>query len=369
MKNAVAIGVIGCGNISDAYFRSLPFFPDVRLAAASDLVMERAKAKAEQYGFRAMTTEELLNDPEIRLVINLTTPEFHTAVNKRILMAGKHAYTEKPFGLDREAGREVLALAASKGLRTGGAPDTFLGGAHQTCRRLVDAGAIGKVVAGTAFMQCHGHESWHPNPAFYYRRGGGPLFDMGPYYLTALVNLLGPVAEVAAFGGRAFDEREITAPAATEKSCKVEVDTHIAAVLRFASGALVNLAMSFDVWKHSLPCIELHGTAGSLSVPDPNCFGGEVRLFQPHLAEWAKLKLTHGCTDNMRGIGAADLARSLSGGVPARACGELAFHVLDVMCGISDSARTGAFVKVQSTCERPAPLPVGLRHGQLELEA
>ena len=274
MKNAVAIGVIGCGNISDAYFRSLPFFPDVRLAAASDLVMERAKAKAEQYGFRAMTTEELLNDPEIRLVINLTTPEFHTAVNKRILMAGKHAYTEKPFGLDREAGREVLALAASKRLRTGGAPDTFLGGAHQTCRRLVDAGAIGKVVAGTAFMQCHGHESWHPNPAFYYRRGGGPLFDMGPYYLTALVNLLGPVAEVAAFGGRAFDEREITAPAATEKSCKVEVDTHIAAVLRFASGALVNLAMSFDVWKHSLPCIELHGTAGSLSVPDPNCFGG-----------------------------------------------------------------------------------------------
>ena len=232
MKNAVAIGVIGCGNISDAYFRSLPSFPDVRLAAASDLVMERAKAKAEQYGFRAMTTEELLNDPEIRLVINLTTPEFHTAVNKRILMAGKHAYTEKPFGLDREAGREVLALAASKGLRTGGAPDTFLGGAHQTCRRLVDAGAIGKVVAGTAFMQCHGHESWHPNPAFYYRRGGGPLFDMGPYYLTALVNLLGPVAEVAAFGGRAFDEREITAPAATEKSCKVEVDTHIAAVLR-----------------------------------------------------------------------------------------------------------------------------------------
>ena len=154
-----------------------------------------------------------------------------------------------------------------------------------------------------------------------------------------------------------------------EKSCKVEVDTHIAAVLRFASGALVNLAMSFDVWKHSLPCIELHGTAGSLSVPDPNCFGGEVRLFLPHLAEWAKLKLTHGYTDNMRGIGAADLARSLSGGVPARACGELAFHVLDVMCGISDSARTGAFVKVQSTCERPAPLPVGLRHGQLELEA
>ena len=140
-------------------------------------------------------------------------------------------------------------------------------------------------------------------------------------------------------------------------------------MLRFASGALVNLAMSFDVWKHSLPCIELHGTAGSLSVPDPNCFGGEVRLFQPHLAEWAKLKLTHGYTDNMRGIGAADLARSLSGGVPARACGELAFHVLDVMCGISDSARTGAFVKVQSTCERPAPLPVGLRHGQLELEA
>ena len=369
MKKCTCIGVIGCGNISDAYFNALPSFPHVRLKAASDLLPERSKAKAERYGFRAMTTEELLADPEIELVINLTTPEFHTAVNMRILEAGKHAYTEKPFGLDREAGRKVLELAAEKGLQTGGAPDTFLGGAHQTCRALIDSGAIGRVVSGTAFMQCHGHESWHPGPAFYYRRGGGPLFDMGPYYLTALVNLLGPVAEVAAFGSRAFSERTITAPEAKEKSCPVEVDTHVAAVLRFVSGAVVNFAMSFDVWRHSLPCIELHGTEGSLSVPDPNCFGGEVKLFQPHLADWAKIKLTHGYTDNMRGIGAADLARSLSGGVPARTCGRLAYHVLDVMCAISESAERGAYVKIESASDRPAPLPAGLRHGQLELEA
>jgi len=365
MKDVVPIGVVGCGNISDAYFKALPSFPNVRLVAASDLDMEKAKQKGKTYGFKAVTTEELLADPGIELVINLTTPEFHTAVNKRILEAGKHAYTEKPFGLDRESGREVLELAAKKGLQTGGAPDTFLGGAHQTCRRLIDAGAIGKVVSGTAFLQCHGHEGWHPNPAFYYRHGGGPLFDMGPYYLTALVDFLGPVAEVAAFGGRAFSERKITAPKATQSSCPVEIDTHIAAILRFASGAIVNLTMSFDVWKHTLPCIELHGTEGSLSVPDPNCFGGEVKLYQPYLEDWAKVKLTHGFNDNMRSIGAADLARSLSGGVPARACGKLAYHILDVMCSITDSAEKGSFVKVESTCERPAPLPAGFR-GQLE---
>lgn len=255
----------------------------------------------------------------------------------------RSAWTARP---DAKCSRSPLRRDSG----TGGAPDTFLGGAHQTCRRLVDAGAIGKVVAGTAFLQCHGHESWHPNPAFYYRRGGGPLFDMGPYYLTALVNLLGPVAEVAAFGGRAFDEREITAPAATEKSCKVEVDTHIAAVLRFASGALVNLAMSFDVWKHSLPCIELHGTAGSLSVPDPNCFGGEVRLFQPHLAEWAKLKLTHGYTDNMRGIGAADLAARFQAAFrPAPA--ENLRSTFSMSCAASATPRGLAH---SSKCNRPA---------------
>lgn len=365
MKDVISIGIIGCGNISDAYFKALPVFPNVKLAAASDLDPEKARQKGKTYGFRAVSTEELLADPEIRLIVNLTTPEFHTAVNKRILEAGKHAYTEKPFGLDRKSGREVLALAAEKGLKTGGAPDTFLGGAHQTCRDLIDAGAIGKVVSGTAFMQCHGHESWHPNPAFYYQRGGGPLFDMGPYYLTALVDFLGPVSEVAAFGGRPFPERRITAPTATQSSCPVQVDTHIAAILRFASGAIINLTMSFDVWKHKLSCIELHGTEGSLSVPDPNCFGGEVQLFQPHLADWAKIKLTHGYTENMRSIGVADLARSLSGGVPARASGELANHILDVMCSIADSAEKGSFVKVESSCERPAPLPAGFR-GNLE---
>ncbi len=362
MTKAVSVGVIGCGNISGAYFRAIPLFRNVRLAAASDLDMTKAEEKAKEFGFRAMTTEALLADPEIEVVVNLTTPEFHTAVNRRILEAGKHAYTEKPFGLDRESGREVLSLAAAKNRKTGGAPDTFLGGAHQTCRQLIDSGEIGDVVSGTAFMQCHGHEGWHPNPAFYYQPGGGPLFDMGPYYLTALVNMLGPVAEVAAFGSRAFATREFTAPAATEAGCRVNVDTHIAALLRFASGAVVNLVMSFDVWKHTLPHIELHGTAGSLSVPDPNCFGGEVRIFQPHLTEWTKVELTHGFTDNMRGIGAADLARSLSGGVPARASGELAYHVLDVMCSLADSAGSGRFVKLESSCERPAPLPAGFRN-------
>ena len=218
-------------------------------------------------------------------------------------------------------------------------------------------------------MICRGHETWHPDPEFYYKHGGGPMFDMGPYYLTAMINLLGGVSDVSAMTKKSFAQRTITSKPHGGEIIDVDVDTYIAGTMRFRSGAIGTLFTTFDAYYPYQARLEVYGSEGTLFVPDPNCFGGEVRLFQPHLAEWAKLKLTHGYTDNMRGIGAADLARSLSGGVPARACGELAFHVLDVMCGISDSARTGAFVKVQSTCERPAPLPVGLRHGQLELEA
>ena len=225
MSNAVSVGVIGCGNISDAYFKASSSFPNIKLTKVADLRMEAAGEKAEKWNFEAVTVDELLADKDISIVLNLTTPQSHTQINEKILKSGKHAYTEKPFGLDRESGRRVLELAESLNLQTGGAPDTFLGGAHQTCRKLIDEGRIGRVVAGTAFMMCPGHESWHPNPGFYYLKGGGPLFDMGPYYLTALVNMLGPVKRVGAMGSRKAAERMATSPAAYGRVLPVEVSS------------------------------------------------------------------------------------------------------------------------------------------------
>lgn len=365
MDSSVNVGVIGCGNISDAYFKAAATFGSIRIKTVSDINPDAANAKAAKYGFEAKTVEEMLKDPEIKILLNLTTPQSHTEINKKILMAGKHAYTEKPYGLTRESGKEVLELAKELNLKTGGAPDTFLGGAHQTCRKLIDDGAIGRVVAGTAFMMCHGHESWHPSPGFYYLKGGGPLFDMGPYYITALVNMLGPVKRVTAINTKGFDERVATSPGASGKVFPVEVNTHVSGILEFASGAVVTLVTSFDVWKHTSHNIELHGTLGSMRVPDPNCFGGEVSIFKPGMSAWENIELTHGYTDNMRSIGLADLGRSLLGGVPARCSGELAFHVLDVMCSLEESSGVGKHLLMSSTCKRPDALAAGLKNGEL----
>ncbi len=356
MGEPVKLGVIGCGKISDAYFTAAAKFHNIRITRVADRMPEAARSKADTYGFTASTVDELLADPELAIIVNLTTPQSHTELNERILRAGKHSYSEKPFGLDTASGRRVLEIARKLGLKTGSAPDTFLGGAQQTCRELIDGGAIGRVVSGTAFMMCHGHESWHPNPGFYYLHGGGPLFDMGPYYLTALVNLLGPVRQVAAIASRAFTERVATAPGIEGLRLPVEVDTHVAGILEFVSGAVITLVTSFDVWKHTCHNIELHGTAGSLRVPDPNCFGGGIELFQPQMQEWTPVALTHGFTDNLRSIGVADLARSLSGGVPARASGELAYHVLEVMEALERSSHEKTHITVESRPERPAPL-------------
>lgn len=365
MGQEILVGVVGCGNISDAYFEAAKRFSGIRIVKVADMRPDAALAKAEKHGYEAVSVERLLADPEIGIVLNLTTPQSHTELNYRILESGKHAYSEKPFGLDRQSGQEVLNLAAKLGLKTGCAPDTFLGGAHQTCRSLIDGGMIGKVVSGTAFMMCHGHESWHPNPGFYYLKGGGPLFDMGPYYITALVNMLGPVRRVVAINSCPSAERTATAPGIYGKKLPVEVNTHVAGILEFVSGAIVTMVMSFDVWRHSNHCIELHGTEGSLRVPDPNCFGGVVELFQPHLAAWVPVKLTHGNTDNMRSIGLADMARSLRSTVPARCSGAMAFHVLDVMCSLEEASTMGASVGISSSCERPAALPPHLPSGLL----
>lgn len=358
-------GIIGCGNISKAYFRAIGVLDDLQIVACADINMAAANEKATEHGVEALSVADLLAREDIDLVINLTLPQTHASVNSDILNAGKHAYCEKPFAVTREEGQAVLSLARAKALRVGCAPDTFLGGGLQTARKLIDDGAIGRPVSGTAVMACAGHESWHPNPGFYYLNGGGPLFDMGPYYITALVNMLGPVVEVVAMNSRKTDERLATSECANGQKLPVEIDTHVSAILRFESGAVITMIMSFDVQKHTNHNIEIHGTDGSLSVPDPNNFDGTVRMAKAG-GDWEEIALTHGHTDNMRGIGPTDLAVSAIKNRPHRCSGDLAYHVLDVMHAIVEASELKRQVEVQSRCDRPAALPVGLAQGALD---
>ena len=364
MSQPTTIGLIGCGAISNAYFTGCKPYRNLQIVACADLDPVRASAKAKEQGIRACSVPELLSDPGIQIILNLTVPKAHAELNRAALQAGKHTYAEKPFGVNRAEGQQVLALAAAKQLRTGSAPDTFFGGGAQTARKLIDDGAIGKPVAATAFMCCHGHESWHPSPEFYYEIGGGPMFDMGPYYLTALVNLLGPVRRVTGSTQISFPERKITSQPKAGKLVKVETPTHLAGVLDFANGAVVTIIQSFDLWGHSLPILEVYGTEGSLSVPDPNCFGGPVKINLPGKG-WAEVPLTHR-TDLARGSGLADMAQGIATGRPHRASGELAYHVLDVMAAFEEASTTGRHIEIKSTCARPAALPVGLKLGELD---
>jgi predicted dehydrogenase len=365
MAKKVKVGVIGCGNISDAYFKGSQTFKILEITACADQRLQAAESKGVTYGLKTLTVEELLADKSIEVVLNLTTPQAHGEINLLALKAGKHVYCEKPFALDRQSGRKVLQLAEKKQLYTGCAPDTFLGGSHQTCRKLIDDGAIGIPLSGTAYMMCHGHESWHPAPAFYYLKGGGPLFDMGPYYITALINMLGPVKKVTAINTRGFKTRLVTSEKAKGQRLKVEVNTHVAGLLEFASGAVITLVTSFDVWKHTNHNIEIHGSEGSLRVPDPNCFGGKVSIFKPGMQDWEDVASSFGYLDNMRSIGLADMAESIRRQIPCRCSGELAFHVLDVMCALEESSAAGKHITLKSTCVRPEALPMGLKHGKL----
>jgi len=362
------IGIVGCGNISGIYLKnSQQVFEILEVAACADLVAERAKAQAEKFGVaKACTVEQLLADPEIRIVVNLTIPNAHAAVALAALAAGKCVHNEKPLAVTRADGGKMLQLAAANKLRVGSAPDTFLGAGIQTCRKLIDDGEIGEPVAATAFMTCHGHESWHPDPAFYYQRGGGPMFDMGPYYLTALVALLGPVRRVTGSARITFPTRTITSKPKYGTVVEVEVPTHVAGVMDFANGAVGTIITSFDVWAANLPRIEIYGTEGSLVVPDPNAFGGPVRLCRARSHEWSEMPLSHGYAENSRGIGVADMAYALRSGRDHRASGELAFHVLDVMHAFHDASEQGKHVELSSTCQRPAALPMGLAHGTLD---
>ncbi len=361
------IGIVGCGNISGIYLEAGRVFDILEIVACADLLPERASAKAAEYHIpKACNVQELLADPEIEIVVNLTIPKAHAEVALAALQADKSVHNEKPLAVSREDGMQLLKLARERGLRVGCAPDTFLGGGLQTCRKLIDDGWIGEPVAATAFMLCHGHESWHPDPDFYYQPGGGPMFDMGPYYLTALVHLMGPVRRVTGSAQTTFPERLITSQPKYGTKIKVNVPTHVAGIVDFANGAVGTIVTSFDVWAAQVPRIEIYGTEGSLSVPDPNIFGGPVFVRRAGASDWSEVPLTHGYTKNSRGIGVADMAYALRSGRPQRANGDMAYHVLDIMHAFHDASREGRHVELSSTCTRPAPLPLGLREGTLD---
>ncbi|AZN43164.1 Gfo/Idh/MocA family protein [Paenibacillus albus] len=355
----VKVGVVGCGNISQIYFTNLKKYDEIDLVAAADIDLERAKQRAEEFGLeKAYTVEQLLADPEIEIVVNLTIPKAHASVCLQALEAGKHVYVEKPLAVTREEGKKVLELAAAKGLRVASAPETFLGGGIQTCRKLIDDGAIGTPVSISGFMLGGGPEGWHPDPEFFYELGGGPMFDMGPYYLTAYITLLGPIRRVTGSAVISYPERTITSEKKNGKVITVETPTHIAGVLDFHSGAVGTLITSFDTKAGtSLPNIEVHGSEGSILVPDPNTFGGPVKVRKLG-GEWEEVALTHGNTDNNRGIGVADMARAIVEGRTHRANGAMAYHVLEAMHGFHDASRDGKHYTMESTCERPEAMPV-----------
>jgi predicted dehydrogenase len=360
------VGVVGCGNISNAYFKGCAPYANLKLTACADVDATKAEAKAKEHGIRACSVDELLRDPSIDIILNLTVPKAHAEINTAALNAGKHAYCEKPYGLNVAEGQQVLKLAKRKKLRTGCAPDTFFGSGAQTARKAIDEGIIGQPVAGVAFMCGHGHETWHPSPEFYYEKGGGPMFDMGPYYLTGLINLLGPAKRVTGSTRISFPERKISSQPKAGKIIKVETPTHLAGVIDFANGAIITIIQSFDIWAANLPIIEIYGSEASLTVPDPNGFSGPVKFYKPGGKwQWEEVAQVHR-PDLARGSGLADMAKAITTNRPHRASGDLAFHVLEIMAAFEQSSTTGQHVDLKSTCERPAALPVGLALGELD---
>jgi predicted dehydrogenase len=354
--NPLRIGIVGCGNISGIYLKNLASYRSTEVVACADLDIDRAKQVGAEHGIFGMSTEDLIARDDIDLILNLTVPKAHAQVSINALNAGKHVYNEKPLAISREDGKTMLQLAASKGLRVGCAPDTFLGGGIQTCRALIDKGVIGEPVGSHAFMLCHGHESWHPSPEFYYEQGGGPMFDMGPYYLTALINLMGPIKRISGSTRITFPQRTITSEPKRGKTIEVETPTHIAGIMDFASGAIGEITTSFDVWHNQLPCISIYGTEGSMIVPDPNGFGGEIYFRRRSDSEWELQPLSHGFAENSRGLGVLDMAHSIASGQPHRASGELANHVLDAMHAFDESSKAGRHVLLSTTTPQPAPL-------------
>ena len=357
------IGLVGCGIISSRYIEVGRELPEIDIRSCADVIHAAAKAQAEKYGLRAQSLEDLFAAADIDLVLNLTPPPAHYSVSKAALEAGKSVYSEKPLAANFAEGKELTALANEKSLRIGCAPDTFLGAGHQSARFYLDEGIIGAPVAANAFMMSRGHEYWHANPAFYYKPGGGPMLDMGVYYLTALVHLLGPVKRVTGSARATWLERTISSEPRKGEVIEVEVPTYVTGVLDFECGAIGTIITTFDTQASGLPRIELYGETGTLNLPDPNTFGGPLQVRTHADNSWKELPLRFGHAGNSRGIGTADMAVSTVEDQQHRANAELALHVLEIMEAVHIASETGRHVELTTRCERPHPLPEGVYAG------
>ncbi|MBQ3222464.1 MAG: Gfo/Idh/MocA family oxidoreductase [Clostridia bacterium] len=352
----VRVAVIGCGCISGIYLTNLTtrFADVVEVITVCDIIPERALEAQKTYNIpnAVFTDEEVMADPTIEAILNITPPLEHKKVNMMALAAGKHAFCEKPLACTLEDGREQVAFAQEKGLLLGGAPDTFLGGGIQTCKKLIEDGWIGTPVAATAQMLGHGPESWHPDPEFFYKFGAGPLFDMGPYYVTALVNLLGGVKNVAASVRASYPQRVIGSEKKKGQVIEVEVPTHCAGVLNFESGAIGTLVTSFDVYNKDTQPITVYGSAGTLRVPDPNTFGGPIEILRPGSNVWEQVPVVYPNTVNSRGLGFTDFCRCIRTGEEPLAGWKQTLHVLEVMCAFYSASEKGENVEIESVYTR-----------------
>lgn len=360
-----AIGIIGAGNISSIYLENAARFRNTRVQAIADLNLDRARAQAEKYGVpEVLSVEELLNHPDIVAVVNLTIPAAHADIALQAVRAGKHVYNEKPLSIRLEEAQQLLQEAGEQGLRVGCAPDTFLGGGLQNARKLLDEGAIGEVIGFHAAMLSRGPERWHPDPEFFYQPGAGPLFDMGPYYLTAIAALLGPVASVSGFSRASFPERTIRSGAKQGQSIQVNTPTHVTASLQLHSGVIGTLTTSFDTHWDKYDTLVLYGSEGTLVLPDPNSFGGMTRLWKD--GQWTEIQPEHGLTQNSRGVGLSDMLEAHATQRSHRASGELAYHVLETMHAILNSSEKRCAVDLTSAPERPEALTIDQSNGMFD---
>ena len=369
MGKTVKIGMVGVGDISGIYLKNITeHFKEIELVAVCDLVREKAERAQEKYNVPKLydTMYEVFADPEIDIVLNLTRPYEHYGVSIEALKAGKHVYTEKPLAASLEEAKELVALAQEKGLMLGGAPDTFLGAGIQTCRKLIDDGYIGEPIGAAAFMICRGHETWHPDPAFYYQYGGGPMLDMGPYYVTALVNLLGGVNSVMGVTKANFPTRTITSQPRCGEVVNVEVPTFVAGIMNFDSGATGTIFTTFDVCYPSQARLEIYGTKGTLFVPDPNTFGGPVKLMRQESKEIMEIPLCFDYRENSRGLGLADMAKAIVDGREARESWKQTYHVLEIMQSFEKSSNAGTVIPIESKYTRGEPMKNNPIHGILD---
>lgn len=364
----IGIAMIGVGSISGIYLENITkTFTDLNLVGICDLVHEKAEKAKEQYPNVKIyeTMYDAFKDPEVEIVLNLTRPYEHFEVSKQAMLHGKHVYSEKPLAATFEEGSELVAIAEEKKLMLGGAPDTYLGAAIQTCRKLIDDGYIGTPIGATAAMVCRGHEGWHPDPAFYYKFGGGPMMDMGPYYVTALINLLGGVSGITGVTKTSFEKRLITSEPLRGTSVDVEVPTYVTGTLHFDSGAVGTIFTTFDVYYNRQDRLEIYGSEGTLIVPDPNCFGGQIQLMRREDNGYKEMPLCFGYDQNSRALGLADMAVSLRDGREFRADYRQTLHVLEILTGFEKSSKAKAYLPLTTKYTRHAPMDKNKMHGVL----